>query len=175
MPNVTPSHSKWKSTAEPNAGWKIPAITPGFALAILRLTLGALFLSTFFENLGKGLYTPAGYASLIQSYIKYGHAPAVWKAAMASAAAAALVTAPLQATLEASLAVLLIIGLLTRPAALLAFAFLTGLWVSEWGLGWIWELLVPMIVALVLTLGPSSEYLAVDAAVGKRWPRLVIW
>ena len=31
-------------------------------LAILRLTIGAMFVSVFFENLGKGLYTPAGYA-----------------------------------------------------------------------------------------------------------------
>ena len=28
-------------------------------LAIVRLTIGAMFLWVFFENLGKGLYTPA--------------------------------------------------------------------------------------------------------------------
>jgi uncharacterized membrane protein YphA (DoxX/SURF4 family) len=154
---------------------KLPAAGPAVVLTILRIALGALFGSTFFENLGKDLYTPKGYASLIQSYIKYGHAPAVWKAVMASAAAHAAVSAPLQGILESSLAILLIIGLFTRPAAFVAFAFLTGLWMSEWGLGWIWELLMPMIVAASLALGPSGEYLAVDAALAKRWPRLVIW
>jgi len=29
-------------------------------LAIVRLTVGAMFVWVFFENLGKGLYTPAG-------------------------------------------------------------------------------------------------------------------
>jgi uncharacterized membrane protein YphA (DoxX/SURF4 family) len=154
---------------------KLPAAGPGAVLTILRIGLGALFGSTFFENLGKGLYTPKGYASLIDSYIKYGHAPAVWKAVMASAAANAAVSAPLQGVLESSLAILLIIGLFTRPAAFVAFAFLTGLWMSEWGLGWIWELMMPMIVAASLALGPSGEYMAVDAALARRWPRLVIW
>ena len=31
-------------------------------LAIVRLTIGAMFVWVFFENLGKGLYSPAGYA-----------------------------------------------------------------------------------------------------------------
>jgi uncharacterized membrane protein YphA (DoxX/SURF4 family) len=154
---------------------KIPALGPGIILVILRIALGALFGSTFFENLGKDLYTPKGYASLIQSYIKYGHAPAIWKAVMGSAAANAAVSAPLQGVLEASLAILLIIGLFTRPAAFIALLFLTGLWVSEWGLGWIWELLTPMIVAASLAIGPAGEYMAVDALLAKRWPHLVIW
>ena len=42
-----------------------PAAAKG--LAIVRLTLGAMFLSVFFENLGKGLYTPNGYAGLIST------------------------------------------------------------------------------------------------------------
>jgi uncharacterized membrane protein YphA (DoxX/SURF4 family) len=158
-----------------SANSKLPALGPGAVLVILRLTLGALFGSTFFENLHKGLYTPAGYASLIHYYIQYGHAPSVWKAVMGSAAAAATVSGPMQGVLESSLAILLIIGLFTRPAALVAFAFLTGLWLSEWGIGWYWELLTPMIVAVSLALGPSGEYMAVDVALRQRWPRLVIW
>ena len=31
-------------------------------LALVRLTIGAMFVWVFFENMGKGLYTPAGYA-----------------------------------------------------------------------------------------------------------------
>ena len=36
----------------------------------------------------------------------------------------------------------------TRPVAFVAFLFLGSLWVSEWGTAWIWELLVPVLVAL---------------------------
>jgi len=153
----------------------LPAAQPGHILVILRITLGALFASTFFENLEKGLYSAGGYAGLIRSYVDHGHAPAVWKAVMVSVAAAAVFTAPLQAMLEASLAVLLLIGLFARSAALMAFAFLSSLWVSEWGIGWIWELLMPMAVAASLAIGPSAQYMALDVAVAHRWPRIAIW
>ncbi len=154
---------------------KLAALDPALALAILRVALGALFLSTFFENLGKDLYTAKGYAGLIRYYIQYGHSPAVWKQVMGLMAAYAAIAGPMQAVLESSLGVALIVGLLSRPAALVAFGFLSGLWVSEWGIGWYWELLMPMIVAVSLVLAPSGEQMAVDVALRQRWPRLVIW
>jgi uncharacterized membrane protein YphA (DoxX/SURF4 family) len=153
---------------------KLPALDATLSLAIMRVTLGALFVSTFFENLHKDLYTAKGYASLIRYYIQYGHAPEVWKQVMGLMAANSVLAAPGQAVLESSLGVLLVIGLLSRPAALVAFALLSGLWVSEWGLGWIWELLVPMAVALALALGPSGQRAAVDVALARRWPQLPI-
>jgi len=154
--------------------FKMPALDPALVLVILRIALGALFVSTFFENLGKGLYGAEGYAGLIHSYIRYGHAPTVWKEVMGLTAAHAAIAGPLQAVLEASLGVLLILGLFSRPAALLAFGFLTGLWMSEWGIGWIWELLVPMIVAAAMTVGPSGQRAAVDVELARRWPQLPI-
>jgi uncharacterized membrane protein YphA (DoxX/SURF4 family) len=153
---------------------KVPALDPALALAILRVALGALFLSTFFENLGKGLYSAEGYSGLIRSYIKYGHAPTVWKQVMGFTAAHAAIAGPLQAILESSLGILLIIGLFSRPAAFVAFGFLTGLWLSELGIGWIWELLIPMVVAAALMLGPSGQRAAVDVALARRWPQLPI-
>ena len=42
-------------------------------LAIVRVTIGAMFVWVFFENLGKGLYNPAGYAGLIDYYLKNSH------------------------------------------------------------------------------------------------------
>src|SRR6185295_10167042 len=86
-------------------------------LALVRLTIGAMFVWVFFENLGKGLYTPGGYAGLINYYIKVSHAPAAWKAVMGLMAGHAAMAAPLQAMTEISLGILLVIGLLTRPVA----------------------------------------------------------
>jgi uncharacterized membrane protein YphA (DoxX/SURF4 family) len=153
---------------------KLPALHPALVLAILRVALGALFLSTFFENLDKGLYTADGYAGLIRSYIQHGHAPAVWKQVMGFAAAQAAIAGPLQAVLEAGLGIMLILGFFSRPAALVASGFLAGLWVSEWGIGWIWELLVPLVVAAALTIGPSGQRAAVDVALARRWPQLPV-
>src|ERR1051325_1705343 len=105
----------------------------GCGLAIVRIAIGAMFVWVFFENLGKGLYTPPGYAGLINYYITKGHAPGAWKAVMQLAASHASMAAPLQAVTEISLGILLLIGLFTRPVALIAFAYLASLWVSEWG------------------------------------------
>ena len=139
-------------------------------LAIVRLTIGAMFVSVFFENLGKGLYRPASYASLINSYIKQGHSPAAWKAVMALAASHAAMAAPLQAMTEISFGILLIIGLFTRPVAFLAFLYLGSLWMSEWGIGWIWELLVPVVALLGLSIGRAGRRWGVDAWLSQRWP-----
>jgi uncharacterized membrane protein YphA (DoxX/SURF4 family) len=144
-------------------------------LAIVRVTIGAMFLWVFFENLGKGLYTPAGYAGLIGYYIKSSHCPAVWKSVMALAASHAAIAAPLQGLTEISLGVLLIIGLLTRPAATIAFLFLGSLWISEFGTSWIWELLVSVLASLGLAIGRAGRAWGVDAWLAERWPSSPWW
>ena len=52
---------------------------------------------------------------------------------MGLAASHAAMAAPMQAVTEIGLGILLVIGLLTRPAAFVAFLYLGSLWVSEWG------------------------------------------
>src|ERR1700732_5126768 len=144
-------------------------------LAIVRITIGAMFLWVFFENLGKGLYTPAGYAGLINYYIKASHSPAAWKAVMGLAASHAAMAAPLQAMTEISLGILLVVGLLTRPVAFVAFLFLGSLWISEWGTSWIWELLVPVLESLALAGGRAGRAWGVDAFLARRWPSSPWW
>jgi len=144
-------------------------------LAIVRLTIGAMLVWVFFENLGKGLYTPNGYAGLINYYIQHDHAPAAWKAIMGLAASHASMAAPLQALTEILLGVLLVLGLLTRPAGLVAFAYLTSLWVSEWGTSWIWELLVPLVAALAIAVGRAGRTWGIDALLARKYPNAPWW
>jgi uncharacterized membrane protein YphA (DoxX/SURF4 family) len=139
-------------------------------LAIARLTIGTMFVWVFFENLGKGLYTTAGYAGLIKYYIKAGHAPVAWKSVMAFVANHASVTAPAQAVLEISLGILLVLGLFTRPVALIACLYLANLWVSELGTAWIWELLVPVLTSLALAVGRAGRKWGVDALLARNHP-----
>ena len=128
----------------------------GNGLAIVRVTIGAMLVSVFFENLGKGLYKPAGYAGLINYYIQHRHSP-------------------MQALTEISLGILLVIGLLTRPAAFIAFLYLGSLWVSEWGTAWIWELLVPVLASLGLAVGHAGRKWGVDALLSQRWASSPWW
>src|SRR5467141_4096972 len=144
-------------------------------LALVRVTIGAMFVWVFFENLGKGAYTPGGYAGLINYYIKGSHSPAAWKAIMGFMASHAAMAAPIQAMTEISLGVLLVIGLLTRPAAFVAFLFLASLWVSEWGTSWIWELLVPVLASLGLAVGRAGRAWGIDALLARRRPSSPWW
>jgi uncharacterized membrane protein YphA (DoxX/SURF4 family) len=144
-------------------------------LALVRLTIGAMFVWVFFENRGKGLYKASNYASLINNYIEHGQAPAVWKSVMALAASHASMAAPLQGLTEISLGVLLVLGLFTRPVALVAFAYLASLWVSEWGTSWIWELLVPVLASLALAIGGAGRMWGVDSFLARRRPTSLWW
>src|SRR5262249_28892320 len=69
-------------------------------LALVRVTIGAMFVWVLFESLGKGLSTAAGYAGLIRHYIEASHSPAIWKAVMAIAANQARMAAPMQGFTE---------------------------------------------------------------------------
>ena len=144
-------------------------------LAILRLTIGAMFIWVFFENLGKGLYKPASYAALIRNYIENGNAPAVWKSVMGLAASHASMAAPLQGLTEISVGVLLVLGLFTRPVAFVAFGFLASLWVSELGTAWIWELLVPVLASLALSVGAAGRTWGIDSFLARRRPNVFWW
>ncbi len=144
-------------------------------LALVRLTVGAMFVWVFFENLGKGLYTQAGYAGLINYYIKASHSPAAWKAVMGLAAKHAAMAAPMQAMTEILLGILLVLGLLSRPAAFVAFLYLTSLWLSEWGTAWIWELLVPVLASLGLAVGRAGRTWGMDAFLAQRNPSSPWW
>ena len=150
-------------------------VNAGKGLAVVRMTVGAMLVSVFFENLGKGAYTPAGYAGVINDYIKSSHSPAVWKWVMGLAARHAAMAGPTQAATEISLGILLVIGLFTRPAAFVAFLFLGSLWVSEWGTSWIWELLVPLLAALGVAIGRAGRTWGVDALLARRNPSSPWW
>ncbi len=149
--------------------------TAANGLAIVRVTIGAMLVWVFFENLGKGLYSPAGYAGLINYYIKASHSPAAWKAIMGLMASHAAMAAPLQAIAEISLGILLVTGLLTRPVALVAFLYLGSLWISELGTSWIWELLVPVLGSLGLVVGRAGRAWGADALLARRWPSSPWW
>jgi uncharacterized membrane protein YphA (DoxX/SURF4 family) len=144
-------------------------------LGLVRITIGAMFVWVFFENLGKRLYTPAGYAGLINYYIQHGHAPALWKTVMAQAANHAGMAAPLQAMTEILLGILLVVGLLTRPVAFVAFLYLGSLWMSEWGTAWIWELLVPVLASLALAVGRAGRAWGIDALLARGRPSSPWW
>ena len=163
------------TTTQPQDNYQVAQPTARMGLALVRLTIGAMFVWVFFENLGKGLYKPAGYAGLINGYIENSSAPAIWKSVMALAANHASMAAPLQGLTEISLGVLLVLGLFTRPVGLVACGFLASLWISEWGTAWIWELLVPVLASLALVVGAAGRTWGVDSFLARKRQSALWW
>jgi uncharacterized membrane protein YphA (DoxX/SURF4 family) len=168
---ATTSHSPLSDTR----GGVLGRLNAQTGLALVRLTIGAMFVSVFFENLGKGLYTPSGYAGLIHGYIQDGSAPDLWRSVMGFVANHASIAAPLQAITEMSFGILLLLGLFARPVALLAAGYLASLWVSEWGTAWIWELLVPVMASLALAIGAAGRTWGIDSLLARRRPSSLFW
>lgn len=166
-----PDDPSTKQNASAMAAWEWAPI----GMAIMRLGLGTMFLYVFFENLSKGLYGKEGYSGLINYYIEKGHAPGFWKNIMSFMASHADTVGPLQAVTEIGIGIFLLLGLLTRPVALIAFLFLTSLWVSEWGTAWIWELLIPMIAAFSIMVGGAGRKWGLDAVLARKYPWFPLW
>ena len=140
------------------------------ALAVLRVVLGLMILSTFFENLHKGAYTPVGYKGVIDFYINKGSAPAIWKAIESVLAANARIVAPMQAMSELGFGVLLIAGVAMRVVAAAAGVFLLSLWISELGTSWPWELAMYVVVAFAVAWARGGRAWGVDAVLLRRNP-----
>jgi protein-S-isoprenylcysteine O-methyltransferase Ste14 len=68
-----------------------------------------------------------------------------------------------------------VLGLFTRPVALIAFAFLGSLWVSELGTSWIWELLVSVMACLAVSVGSAGRTWGVDAILARKNPSSLLW
>ena len=125
-----------------------PPHEEGAAVVLVRWTLGALFIDEFFVNLHHRNYTQAGYVRLINHYINSAHSPAVWHSAEHFVIDHAQAFAIAQAVGELALGIALAAGLLRPVAGLVAAAWLVTLWLSELGLGWVWEF-PPIIIASV--------------------------
>src|SRR5207253_10161100 len=103
------------------------------------------------------------------------HSQAACRETLGTAATPAAYAPPRLATDGPPLAFLLAVGLLTHPAAIVAFLFLGSLWISEWGTSWIWELLVPVLASLGLAIGRAGRRWGVDAWLSQRWPSSPWW
>ncbi len=129
----------------------------GLPMALIRWTLGALFIDSFFVNLHDHNYTQAGYARLIHHYISSASSPSVWQSVERFVADHAAVFSIAQAAGELGLGVALTVGLVRPIAAAGAAMLLFGLALSELGLHWIWEF-PPIIVgacAVALATAPA--------------------
>jgi len=123
-------------------------------LVIMRVFLGALFITVFFENLAFARFTAGGYERLIERYAERNNAPGFWSnGVMGFFADHAEIFSKLQAVTEMSFGIALVLGFAAGYVGFAVAGFLIALWLSELGLFWIWELPGLIVVALAIGLG----------------------
>ncbi|MGI9645878.1 MAG: DoxX family protein [Ilumatobacteraceae bacterium] len=141
--------------------------TGSLAVALLRITIGVIFLVTFFDNLDKDLYTADGFEGFIVFlFDENGNGSSltfyesIVDAVIVPAAGPYVV---FQAIVELALAIALIIGLATRLASLVSMLFFANLFLAYFGgAEWIWIYVLLFMSALTVFLGYGGRQLGVD-------------
>lgn len=146
-------------------------------LAMLRMLLGLVFISTAFENLHKGLYGP-GFQSFVEGWAT-GNPIGLYHTFLESVvipnwqlfATVQLIVEPIV------MGLFLLIGLFTRASALVAAFFIANLFMASLGKEWPWTYLVILGVLLALMFSRAGRCLGVDQLLAERYPnpRIPLW
>ncbi len=153
------------------------AHAPAGYLVLLRILLGALFITTAFENLQKGLYGE-GFQSFVESWAA-GNPIGPYRSFLQSLVIPNWeIFATVQLILEPTvMGVFLLIGLFTPLSALVAAFFMSNLFLASLGKEWPWTYLVILGVLIALMASRAGRYLGVDQMLAERFPnpRIPLW
>ena len=147
-------------------------------LALLRMLVGIMFLSTWGSNLLKGLYTPDGLLDFFTNIYPQAQNPLGWYAGFIDSVILPMrsVFAPFQLVAEGLLGLALISGFLTPFFSLAGIFFLVNTFLATFGHDWPWSYGLPMGILAVVFLAHAGRALGVDAYLLKRFgERGLLW
>jgi uncharacterized membrane protein YphA (DoxX/SURF4 family) len=147
---------------------------PLFWLALLRMLVGLVFLTTWVNNLSDGLYTPAGLLRFFTQVFPQSENPLAWYAAFINSVILPVHSAfaPFQMVAELLIALALLTGFLTPLFSLGAIFFLINTLLATAGHDWIWAYLMPIGILAVVALAHAGRSAGLDAWLARRfgWP-----
>jgi len=153
--------------------------SPLFWLALLRIMVGLVFLSTWASNLMKGSYTPDGLLNFFTNVFPQSENPLGWYAAFINTVILPMrgLFAPFQLVTELLLGLALLLGLFTPLFSLIGIFFLTNVFLATFGHDWPWAYWMPMGILGVTFLARSGRALGVDTWLLKRFgeQKLPLW
>ena len=147
--------------------------TPRIPLAwisLLRIMLGALFLTTWASNLSKGFYTPDGLVNFFTNIFPQSANPLSWYAGFIENVIlpARAVFAPFQLVTEFLLGVLLLVGALTPWTCAAAAFFILNTFLATFGHDWPWSYATILGILFVVFWTRAGRSLGVDAWLAKK-------
>ena len=153
--------------------------TPLFWLALLRVMIGLVFLTTWGSNLFKGFYTPDGLLNFFTNVFPQSENPLRWYADFINNVILPVrgVFAPFQLVTEFLMGLALLVGAFTPLACAAAVFFLLNTFLATFGHDWPWAYFMPIGVLGVCFLARAGRGLGVDAYLHKRFgePKFPLW
>jgi thiosulfate dehydrogenase [quinone] large subunit len=142
-----------------------------FWLALLRIMIGLVFVTTWVNNLVLGFYTPDGLQRFFSQDFPQSENPLGFYAAFIEGVIlpARVAFAPFQMVTELLLGLALLVGFLTPLASLAGIFFLTNTFLATFGHDWYWAYLMPIGILLVVLLTKAGRAAGVDAWLVRRF------
>lgn len=140
-------------------------------IALLRMMIGLVILTTWFSNLQKGFYTPDGLHDFFTSVYPQTENPLTWYAAFIDTVilANSAAFAPFQLVGEFLLGLFLLIGALTPVTSLFTGFFILNTFLATFGHDWPWSYGMILGILAVVLLTRAGRSLGVDQVLLARW------
>ena len=134
-------------------------------IALLRIMLGLLFLTTWLSNLSKGFYTPEGLYKFFTEVFPQTENDLTWYAAFIDNIILPIrsVFAPFQLVTEFLIGLFLLFGFLTPLTSLAAGFFIINTFLATFGHDWPWSYVMILGILFVVFFTKAGRSLGVDA------------
>jgi uncharacterized membrane protein YphA (DoxX/SURF4 family) len=139
-------------------------------IALLRIMLGVMFLTTWASNLSKGYYTPDGLTNFFTVKFPQAANPLSGYASFIENVIlpARYVFAPIQLVGECLLGIFLLVGVLTRLTSIAAAFFIANTFLATLGQDWPWSYAMILGILFVVFCTQAGRSLGVDGWLVKK-------
>jgi uncharacterized membrane protein YphA (DoxX/SURF4 family) len=144
--------------------------TPLSWIALLRILMGVLFLTTWASNLFKGFYTPDGLLLFFTEIFPQSENPLGWYAAFINNSILPVrsIFAPFQLVTEFLFGLFLLIGFLTPWSSAAAAFFIVNTFLATLGHDWPWSYITILGILFVVFFTRAGRSLGADAWLVKK-------
>jgi NADH dehydrogenase len=161
-----------------DSGQSVPTV-PLLWIALLRIVVGLMFLTTWLPNFLDGVYTPDGLQRFFtQEYPQSENSLTFYAGFIENVILPARQAfAPFQLVAELFLGVAILVGIFTPLASLAGIFFLLNTMLATWGHDWKWSYILPICILLVVLFTHAGRALGVDATLLKRFGKrhFLLW
>lgn len=154
--------------------------TPLFWVALLRILIGVLLITTWASNLSKGFYTPDGLQYFFTDVFPQSANPLGWYANFITGVILPIkgIFAPVQLVGEFLLGLFLVLGLFTPITSAMSAFFILNTFLASFGHDWPWSYLTILGILFVVFVTRAGRSLGIDAwLLEKRGepPKFLLW